>query len=671
MELRIEKFAELQNRTLTTPCAVIGKNGAGKTTMMNAYLWCLTGKGKDGSEMADAVYSTKDKLADKYAAVEVKLCDMTFRRVCQPKFHRASGETDKSLKSLCTTTYYVNGVEVKMTDYDREVAKICKGKPFQLFSDINYFSSLKKDQQLAIFMEMLGINREDYFGEMRSSAEISSEIREVKKTIKDRTTWLEGEKQNLQKIAIPTDYSAQIDEIKAEIEDLQSQRPRLTKEQIEENNAINQEISKLDIEIKQGFILSHRAKDAYDEAKKAYFGKLDERNELVRRRMAEEEMLKHNKENLAGLEENCEFDENKGEFATIMSRVDYLSAEKKKNAKIVEKYDEMIKEARCTICAHCEDIFCENKVTNLKEKSQYIAEIEQISNEIADLKSKSYQLKEDWEIEMNEKISFMKGEIEKNKANLTDFDKKIGEIDKQMAEMVESSAELEEAMKNEVAEDNQKKAEFDKKISQNQAKISELKAKMHIAVASATDNKIWSLKVKLSELEKKQNATIETNGHRKGLADSISRCEKVLSDLTVQLADLERELMRYERADEKYRQDIMDKANQVLPEGMSVTLFRPLITGTGYENVFELTYDAKKYKNTALLMVGNLELTDVFQRGFGVDLPIFVDDIANIVNDDLIKRIVEKHNIVMLLAGKNMNLEVFEGNEFQGIIGTL
>ena len=42
MEMTINKFAELQNRTLTTPAQVFGMNGVGKTTIYNAYVWCLT-----------------------------------------------------------------------------------------------------------------------------------------------------------------------------------------------------------------------------------------------------------------------------------------------------------------------------------------------------------------------------------------------------------------------------------------------------------------------------------------------------------------------------------------------------------------------------------------------------------------------------------------------------
>ena len=88
---------------------------------------------------------------------------------------------------------------------------------------------------------------------------------------------------------------------------------------------------------------------------------------------------------------------------------------------------------------------------------------------------------------------------------------------------------------------------------------------------------------------------------------------------------------------------------------MTINLFRPLISGEGYEQVFELTYANKKYKNTALQIWGNFELTKVLQRGFGVELPIFVDDMANITEDEFLPY---GENVIQLIASKGMELSI-------------
>ena len=144
MEMKINKFAELSNRTLTTPAQVFGMNGVGKTTIYNAYLWCLTGKGKDGSDMNEAVYSVNDKPTERVADVEVKIGGRTFHKVCKPKYQRPRGTAEMQLQTLCSNTYEMDGVEVTMKQYNDAVSVLCAGKPFQMFSDIDYFQRLDK-----------------------------------------------------------------------------------------------------------------------------------------------------------------------------------------------------------------------------------------------------------------------------------------------------------------------------------------------------------------------------------------------------------------------------------------------------------------------------------------------------------------------------------------------
>lgn len=103
----------------------------------------------------------------------------------------------------------------------------------------------------------------------------------------------------------------------------------------------------------------------------------------------------------------------------------------------------------------------------------------------------------------------------------------------------------------------------------------------------------------------------------------------------------------------------LEKANEMMPKGMSISLFRPLISGEGYEQVFEIQYDSKKYKNTALKIWGNYMVTEMLQEGFSVDLPIFVDDVANIVNDDLLEDILADRKTIVLVASK-IDLEVIK-----------
>lgn len=647
MELVLNKFAELKNRQLVTPCDIIGKNGAGKTSIMNAYLWALTGCDKTGAEMREAVYSVKDKDEERSADVEVRFSDVTFRKVCQPVYMRKKGSDEMTLKSLCANTYYINGTETTQANYNAEVNRLCNGHPFQLFSDINYFVSLKKERQLAIFMEMLGVDRDQYFKDLRDIKEIKSDISHTKTTIANRDEWLQQEKQNLEKIERPADYSEKIAELKSKIEAIQSQRPTLTDEQIKENNATAKKIAELQAEMFPPYIPATTKQKALENARKRFNELLSERNDETRKKIERFQALDQAKKKLVQTEANAEYDENNAEYVTIKTKIAQYEQKLTSDRITLENYDTLAEGAPCGICPHCTNLFCEFRRTDIEPKADILARVEQMEIKVAELQAAAYELKERHEITINETITTLKQQI-------ADLEKITIKQNPEFDTIQPQIKRMEEEAKNEAAENENARKDYEKAVAdfeQDKAlKLLELKNSLHVAQTARADNQLYLLKADLARLEPKQREADEINGHRKGLSNSIARCTAELSELTLQLSALERELMKYERAEEKYRRDIMAKANEVLPEGMNVNLFRPLVTGDGYENIFELTYDGKLYKNTALEINGNFDLTVMFQKQFGVNLPIFVDDMANITDEKFIPKSDGSIDVIRIIA---------------------
>ena len=649
MELIITKFAELTNRSLTSPCAIVGKNGAGKSSIFNAYLWALTGKDKFGNEMNEAVYSDNDKGKDRYACVEVKFENVTFKRECRPVYARKAGTTESTLKALCSMDYYLNGVKCKKSEYEFEVARLCAGKDFRLFSDINYFANLKQAEQLEIFMSLLNINRDDYFKGMREVKTIKSEIADLKKDIKSRENWLDEEKRNFAQLEVPADYSEQITAKKDEISKIQSQRPTLTAEQIAENNEISKKIAEL-----QNYTyktISSEKRKILQEKRDAFNSELNNRNDLVRIKMQAEKDLAQAEKKLKEWEDGCEMPSDLPELVEVEKKITKFERLRQKDIELLENYEEANKNASCGLCPHCTDIFCEHRKTDLPTQDDLRREIMKYENDIAGLRAQTCEISEEWEKDMNIVRANILAEIEdlkKNMPNIAEADKRL-ETARQAVELAEIEAEKEKQDNETLATENEQKRR------ENETKIAELKAKIHIAQTATDDNRIYTLKIELNDLENKQRKSDEQRGHRKGVADSIERQQEKMSEITLKQADLERELIDWENADAKYRKDIQTKANEILPDGMSVNLFRPLITGDGFESVFELKYTDKKYKNTALLIKGNFDLTRMFQHQFGVSLPIFVDDLANVTDEEFIPK---GENIIQIVAVAAQPLEI-------------
>lgn len=650
MELIINKFAELSNRNFSTPIAIVGDNGVGKTSTMNAYLWALTGKGKDGSEMNEAVYSVNDSIVERRADVEVVLNGTHFHKVCCSVLQRKRGSDEMVLKSACSNTFYINDVEVTKAVYEAEVNKLCQGKPFGLFTDIQYFSRLPKDKQTEIFVEMLNINKDKFFGNLRDYQEIRADLKAVVNTIERNATLIEGFSSELQKTAIPTDFSSKIAEIKTEIDDLVRQRPRLTADQIADNNRIIAEIAKLEAQ-PLNFTISNAKRDNLNE-KKVYFQHLyTEWQSAINDKACTEAALRKAKEDMAKWGDECEFSENTPEFNDLRAKIDTFSAKKEKDATLLENYAENLKNASCGLCPHCDNIFCENKVADLPSEADLVRNITEFDNKIADLRAKMSQMRDDWQKNKEDEHKEIAERISR-------FEEKLAKIDVEGAKKAVDDAE--KAMEiakieyaKEIDANTKAREDRDRQIAEDNLIIADLRAQMHTAEASSTDDKIADLKVKLADFEAKQKVYNEVSGHRKGLADSIEKLSQTNSDLTIKRIAYEKEVIAWESADKRYRDVLTEKANEMLPEGMKLSLFRPLITGDGYVSEFAITYDSKRYKNTALQIWGDFQLTKVLQKGFGVHLPIFIDDVANIVDDRLLPK---GEDVILIVAVKDLPL---------------
>ena len=647
MEMTINKFAELSNRTLTTPAQVFGMNGAGKTTIYNSFLWCLTGKGKDGTDMNEAVYSVNDKPTERIADVEVKIGGRTFHKVCRPKYQRPRGTAEMQLQTLCSNTYELDGVEVTMKQYNDAVSVLCAGKPFQMFSDIDYFQRLDKNRQIAVIMELCGVKKSDFVGNLRDIAIIRKELDETRKAIKEEEKFNDERKSELIQVILPTDYTEQIKAKQTEIETLQAQRPTLTPSQIAENNETSKKIAELQ---NYAYKTISSEKQRNLTAKRDEFNALlNSRNNIVRAKIENDSLIAETEKALQDWSQNCEYNENNGQAQVINAKISYFETLKDKDTATLENYEQLNKDASCGICPHCDNIFCEYRKTDLPSEDDLRKSIMQYMNDIAGLRAKLSEMRDNWQMEKESEHKELTERLAKLKANAPDIkgtDERL-EVLRKAVEFAETEAEQEQGNNEAIARENEQKR------AENESKITELKAKMHIAQVATTDNRLFTLKTELSDLQKKQKEYDEKKSVRKHISDNIAKGDATIDKLTAQSVDLEREQIAYEKADAEFRGAVQSKANAMLPEGMTLNLFRPLVTGDGYETTFELTYASKKYKNTALQIWGNFEFTKMLQKAFGVDLTIFVDDIANITED---KFLPYGENVVQLVAVKGCEL---------------
>jgi len=145
MKILINKFKRIEGLDLSIPASIRGGNGLGKSTILEAISFVLTGKNIDGKEF-EQVYDNRIDLH--YAIADVVFVDNygnEFQRIVQPIFqtNRAGIEEIKIKRS---TECRKNGIPVP--DFAGEFAEFYK-------YGTDYFFNQKEDLQRSIFIDLL------------------------------------------------------------------------------------------------------------------------------------------------------------------------------------------------------------------------------------------------------------------------------------------------------------------------------------------------------------------------------------------------------------------------------------------------------------------------------------------------------------------------------------
>ena len=145
MKIKIHKFKRIQDLPIQVPAEITGGNGLGKSTILEAISFCLTGKDLNGKEMAQ-IYDNRKDLHD--AIADVSFFDdyeNEYRRKVQPTFE-TSRNGEERLKIMRSTRCTRNGLDAN--DFATEFQDF-----FRFGTD--YFFSQKEGDQRSIFIDLM------------------------------------------------------------------------------------------------------------------------------------------------------------------------------------------------------------------------------------------------------------------------------------------------------------------------------------------------------------------------------------------------------------------------------------------------------------------------------------------------------------------------------------
>lgn len=197
--LVIENFKGIRNLTVDfdgKSVNVYGTNETGKTTIIDAFTWCLFGKDSLGS--SNFALKPRDEFGNERLGleptVEVTLLidgsEKSFKKTWAEIYKKKRGHEGEysGNESKC----YVNGVPVSVTQYQKEIDEVISEKLFKLITNVNHFINLHwRDQREILFQLVPNVEDLEIIDanpELKSLAKILNgrKVEDLKEIYKDR-----------------------------------------------------------------------------------------------------------------------------------------------------------------------------------------------------------------------------------------------------------------------------------------------------------------------------------------------------------------------------------------------------------------------------------------------------------------------------------------------------
>lgn len=587
---------------------ISGENGAGKSTIFDAFTWLLFNKDSnmvekfqvrpldsDGNRIDNVVIMVE-------AVLDVDGIDVILHKDQAQNWVKRRGSTVTELQGNANS-FEVNTIPFKEKDYKEYISELVGEELFKLITNPNAFTALPWKDQRSILIKLVSeITDEDVASmDIKKYGDLLIEIQKytfdglmarAKKALKEH--------KDKQKV-----LPALIDEVGKQIVDIDVAELELQK------NVLNEQI--VEVEKRENDLSSEY--EEYQKQSDLILEKKMELNDMVR--SATDTVTKRRREvehQIYDFESACKDLKSKIEFADIQkNRIKAKIVQAKKDKALsVEEYNKvksMEFDESSTFCPMCGQAYPEEKAEQIvsdftKKKSERIKSISEQGNLAHravieannDLEKLNEQTAADMETmsKMSEELSELQDKLNSlpDKADMTDN----SEFQKLQSE-VSAMQQAHEQMNS--AEDVRNKLKFEKK---------ELREQMQSVIsriASADNSKVEE---RIEELRTEQ---------------------KVLGQ---KVADQERQVDLLE----SFSRDKMNLLSTKINEKFKKTkfiLFKEQLNG-GYTETCECEYNGIPYNslNSGHRIVVGLDIVDALQNMYEVSVPVWLDN-AETLND--------------------------------------
>lgn len=277
LNIKIQNFKGIRSLTIpfTPNTSIYGDNAAGKTSIFDAFTWCLFGK--DSSDRKDFEVKTLDVNNEVIPNIEhevettiqVEQQVITLKRVLREKWTKRRGSTETEFTGN-ETLYFWNDVPCQQKEFQDKVSTLVDEGLFKLITNPLYFNVNMKwqDRREVLFSMAEKVSDSDVFqaittsknaeqikqvmavlNQGKTAIEYKKEIGAKKKKLKDELVLIPARIDEVFKSKPdPLNYEAiqeQIDEHKLGLSKIDTQKESITKAQSVQNKAILDKQSEL------------------------------------------------------------------------------------------------------------------------------------------------------------------------------------------------------------------------------------------------------------------------------------------------------------------------------------------------------------------------------------------------------------------------------------------
>ena len=649
VELRAMKIANFKGiksieGTFGDYTQITGDNGTGKSSVYDAYLWCLFGKNYEGKELPVQPLTKDNEVVHKVdTVVELELdvdgVKMTVKRVQKEKWSVPRGQLEPILQGN-TQERFINDVPYSVRDFDEKLGKICPVQEWFMLSSISAFMGLKMEDRRKKLQLLTG---------EISEYEIAKDFPSIIKAFYDGKSVDELIRQNrLTRKTAQTD----LDQIPARID--QQERLRIVDVDFAalESDKVRLETERANVEALLNEHLGNRPETASNE----YPHLLAECNQKIAKiEHAARVEIESKRGEINNRLYAAKSDLNRVQYekSSEMSKISRLSTEKEREVELLtqagktwqnqnmEAYEDKI-DTVCPVCGQDLPVFKvqeaqENAIQAFNErKLKRLAEIEE--------EGKRHKAR----------IESIKAEIDGANTHIQALEQEervlVDKVDAITKEL-HSVPTLESALKDDTiyAEQKAKHAEIMQAMSaapSQSSVLAEYNAKtqtfqMHIR---QIDNKLREINEKLAA--EKTNARIDAEKARleeesKTLAQTVADCDRV---------DYEVRLFK------KKKISIVESRVSSLFEIVRWKMYEPNLTNDGEKEICQAIIDGVPYEtqNTATRINAGIDIINGLSKALGCQVPLFVDNTESVTT---MRPAATQTITLTVVQGQNLNIK--------------